>query len=354
MRISELLSLNAIDVNASPSSKAEAIDCMTRLMEKSGNLNDREAYRQGVLAREEEGTTGIGEGIAIPHAKCAAVKRAGLAAAVIKGGVDYESLDGEPAELIFMIAAPETGANVHLEALAKLSTILMDTEFKDALVKAETPEQFVRMIDEKEDELDGKKAKKALEQPGNGYRVLAITACPTGIAHTFMAAESLEMKGKQMNISIKVETQGADGAKNVLTPEDIAHAECIIIAADKNVDLARFDGKPVLITKVADGIHKAEELISHAVSGSVPIYRHTGAAQAESEAGESESMGRQIYKNLMNGVSHMLPFVIGGGILIALAFLFDDYSIDPANFGKNTPLAAYLKTIGEFSFGTRT
>lgn len=351
MRISELLSLNAIDVNASPSSKAEAIDCMTRLMEKSGNLNDREAYRQGVLAREEEGTTGIGEGIAIPHAKCAAVKRAGLAAAVIKGGVDYESLDGEPAELIFMIAAPETGANVHLEALAKLSTILMDTEFKDALVKAETPEQFVRMIDEKEDELDGKKAKKALEQPGSGYRVLAITACPTGIAHTFMAAESLEMKGKQMNISIKVETQGADGAKNVLTPEDIAHAECIIIAADKNVDLARFDGKPVLITKVADGIHKAEELISHAVSGSVPIYRHTGAAQAESEAGESESMGRQIYKNLMNGVSHMLPFVIGGSILIALAFLFDDYSIDPANFGKNTPLAAYLKTIGEFSFG---
>ena len=209
-----MLSLNAIDVNASPSSKAEAIDCMTRLMEKSGNLNDREAYRQGVLAREEEGTTGIGEGIAIPHAKCAAVKRAGLAAAVIKGGVDYESLDGEPAELIFMIAAPETGANVHLEALAKLSTILMDTEFKDALVKAETPEQFVRMIDEKEDELDGKKAKKALEQPGNGYRVLAITACPTGIAHTFMAAESLEMKGKQMNISIKVETQGAGFFQN--------------------------------------------------------------------------------------------------------------------------------------------
>lgn len=351
MRISELLSLKAVDVNASVSSKAEAIDYMTRLMEKSGNLNDREAYKKGVLAREEEGTTGIGDGIAIPHSKCAAVKHAGLAAMVVKGGVDYESLDDEPADLIFMIAAPETGANVHLEALAKLSTILMDTEFKEALVKAETAEQFIEMIDRKEDELDGKNEKKALEQPRSGYRVLAITACPTGIAHTFMAAESLDMKGKQMGISIKVETQGADGAKNVLTQEDVKNAECIIIAADKNVDLARFDGKPVLITKVADGIHKAEELISQAVSGKVPVYHHTGTAGTEDAGAEAESMGRQIYKNLMNGVSHMLPFVIGGGILIALAFLFDDYSIDPSNFGKNTPLAAYLKTIGEFSFG---
>ncbi len=351
MRISELLSLKAVDVNASVSSKAEAIDYMTRLMEKSGNLNDREAYKKGVLAREEEGTTGIGDGIAIPHSKCAAVKHAGLAAMVVKGGVDYESLDDEPADLIFMIAAPETGANVHLEALAKLSTILMDTEFKEALVKAETAEQFIEMIDRKEDELDGKNEKKALEQPRSGYRVLAITACPTGIAHTFMAAESLDMKGKQMGISIKVETQGADGAKNVLTQEDVKNAECIIIAADKNVDLARFDGKPVLITKVADGIHKAEELISQAVSRKVPVYHHTGTAGTEDAGAEAESMGRQIYKNLMNGVSHMLPFVIGGGILIALAFLFDDYSIDPSNFGKNTPLAAYLKTIGEFSFG---
>lgn len=351
MRISELLSLQAIDVNASVASKAEAIDYMTRLMEKSGNLSDREEYKKGVLAREEEGTTGIGEGIAIPHSKCAAVKHAGLAAMVVKDGVDYESLDDEPAELFFMIAAPETGANVHLEALAKLSTILMDTEFKDRLVKAETAEQFIQLIDEKEDALDGKNEKKALEQSKDGYRVLAITACPTGIAHTFMAAESLDMKGKELGISIKVETQGADGAKNVLTAEDVANAECIIIAADKKVDLARFDGKPVIITKVADGIHKAEELINQAVSGSVPIYHHTGAAQSADDSAESESMGRRIYKNLMNGVSHMLPFVIGGGILIALAFLLDDYSIDPANFGKNTPVAAYLKTIGDFSFG---
>lgn len=351
MRISELLSLQAIDVNASVASKAEAIDYMTRLMEKSGNLNDREAYKKGVLAREEEGTTGIGEGIAIPHSKCAAVKRAGLAAMVVRDGVDYESLDDEPADLIFMIAAPETGANVHLEALAKLSTILMDTEFKEALVKAETAEQFIQMIDKKEDELDGKNEKKAMESPKDGYRVLAITACPTGIAHTFMAAESLDMKGKELGISIKVETQGADGAKNVLTASDVANAECIIIAADKKVDLARFDGKPVIITKVADGIHKAEQLLQQATSGDVPIYHHTGAAQAEDDSAENESVGRRIYKNLMNGVSHMLPFVIGGGILIALAFLLDDYSIDPANFGKNTPVAAYLKTIGEFSFG---
>lgn len=351
MRISELLSLEAIDVNASVASKAEAIDYMTRLMEKSGNLSDREAYKRGVLAREEEGTTGIGEGIAIPHSKCAAVKRAGLAAMVVRDGVDYESLDDEPADLIFMIAAPETGANVHLEALAKLSTILMDTEFKETLVKAETAEQFIRLIDQKEDALDGKNQKKAQEALNGGYRVLAITACPTGIAHTFMAAESLDMKGKELGISIKVETQGADGAKNVLTAQDVENAECIIIAADKKVDLARFDGKPVIMTKVADGIHKAEELIKQATSGSVAVYHHTGAAQAADDTEESESMGRRIYKNLMNGVSHMLPFVIGGGILIALAFLLDDYSIDPANFGKNTPVAAYLKTIGEFSFG---
>ena len=212
-------------------------------------------------------------------------------------------------------------------------------------------EQFIRLIDEKEDELDGKNEKKAQESAKGGFRVLAITACPTGIAHTFMAAESLDLKGKELGIPVKVETQGADGAKNVLTPEDIANAECIIIAADKKVDLASFDGKPVIITKVADGIHKAEDLIRQATGGNVPIYHHSGAAQGAEDASEEEGIGRRIYKNLMNGVSHMLPFVIGGGILIALAFLLDDYSIDPANFGKNTPIAAYLKTIGEFSFG---
>ncbi len=350
MRINELLSKQAIDLNVSVSSKMEAIDYMTGLMEKAGNLYDREGYKEGVLAREEEGTTGIGEGIAIPHSRCAAVKKAGLAAMVVKDGVDYEALDDEPVELIFMIAAPEGGGNVHIDALSRLSTMLMDTEFKDTLLKAKTPDEFIQIIDEKDDELDGIKKQKALEQPKDGYRVLAITACPTGIAHTFMAAESLEQKGKEMNISIKIETQGADGPKNVLTAEEIQKAECIIIAADKNVDLARFDGKPVIITKVADGIHKAQELLTQATSGNVPPYHHNGAAVSE-DTSENESVGRRIYKNLMNGVSHMLPFVIGGGILIALAFLLDDYSIDPSNFGKNTPIAAYLKTVGDLSFG---
>ncbi|MDO5410235.1 MAG: fructose-specific PTS transporter subunit EIIC [Lachnospiraceae bacterium] len=351
MRITELLRKQAIDLNVSAASKSEVIDYMTKLMERAGNLNDREAYKKGVLAREEEGTTGIGEGIAIPHSRGSAVKRAGLAAIVVKDGVDYESLDDEPVYLAFMIAAPEGGGNVHLEALARLSTMLMDEDFKNSLIKAASPEQFLQLIDNKENELDGIAVEKKREAAETTYRVLAITACPTGIAHTFMAAESLDKKGKELGIPVKVETQGADGAKNVLTAEDIKAAECIIIAADKNVDLARFHGKPVIITKVADGIHKAQELIERAVSGQVPVYHHDGSAAVSQDAGESESIGRKIYKNLMNGVSHMLPFVIGGGILIALAFLFDDYSLNPANFGKNTPLAAYLKTIGEYSFG---
>lgn len=350
MRINELLSKQAIALNVSVSSKMEAIDYMTGLMERAGNLYDREGYKQGVLAREEEGTTGIGEGIAIPHSRCAAVKKAGLAAMIVKDGVDYEALDDEPVELIFMIAAPEGGGNVHIDALSRLSTMLMDEDFKNTLLTAKTPDEFIQIIDEKDDELDGIKKQKALEQPKDGYRVLAITACPTGIAHTFMAAESLEQKGKEMGIPIKIETQGADGPKNVLTAEDVKNAECIIIAADKNVDLARFDGKPMIVTKVADGIHKAQELLTQATSGNVAVYHHSGAAASE-EASDNESVGRRIYKNLMNGVSHMLPFVIGGGILIALAFLLDDYSIDPSNFGKNTPIAAYLKTIGDLSFG---
>ncbi len=350
MRINELLSKQAIALNVSVSSKMEAIDYMTGLMERAGNLYDREGYKQGVLAREEEGTTGIGEGIAIPHSRCAAVKKAGLAAMIVKDGVDYEALDDEPVELIFMIAAPEGGGNVHIDALSRLSTMLMDEDFKNTLLTAKTPDEFIQIIDEKDDELDGIKKQKASEQPKDGYRVLAITACPTGIAHTFMAAESLDQKGKEMGIPIKIETQGADGPKNVLTAEDVKNAECIIIAADKNVDLARFDGKPMIVTKVADGIHKAQELLTQATSGNVPVYHHSGAAASE-EASENESVGRRIYKNLMNGVSHMLPFVIGGGILIALAFLLDDYSIDPSNFGKNTPIAAYLKTIGDLSFG---
>lgn len=348
MRIRELLSSQSIALGAKSANKKDIIEKMTVLMEASGNLTDRKQYLKGVLKREAEGTTGIGEGVAIPHAKNAAVKKAGLAAMVLKQAVDFDSLDGEPVKLIFMIAAPDNGENEHLEALSRLSTMLMDDEFRNQLIQAEDTDQFLAIIDKKEQKLDEKASEKA--EMSTSYKVLAITACPTGIAHTFMAAESLETKGKELGIPVKVETQGADGAKNVLTAEEIKAADGIIIAADKNVNLARFDGKKVLITKVADGIHKPEELIQKIESGNVSIYHHDG--QKEQKQPEvKESLGRKIYKDLMNGVSNMLPFVIGGGILIAIAFLLDDYSIDPSNFGKNTPIAAYFKTIGEFSFG---
>ena len=348
MRIRELLSNQSIALGAEAANKKDIIEKMTVLMETSGNLTDRKRYLKGVLEREAEGTTGIGEGVAIPHAKNAAVKKAGIAAMVLKKEVDFESLDGEPVKLVFMIAAPDNGANEHLEALSRLSTMLMDDEFRNRLIQAEDRNRFLAIIDEKEQKLDEKSSEKA--EMSISYKVLAITACPTGIAHTFMAAESLEMKGKELGIPVKVETQGADGAKNVLTAEEIKAADGIIIAADKNVDLARFDGKKVLITKVADGIHKPEELIRKIENGNAPIYHHDG--QKEQKQPEvKESLGRKIYKDLMNGVSNMLPFVIGGGILIAIAFLLDDYSIDPSNFGKNTPIAAYFKTIGEFVFG---
>ncbi|MDD4692017.1 MULTISPECIES: PTS fructose transporter subunit IIABC [Clostridia] len=345
MRIVDLLEVSSIGLGLCPGTKAEAIDLMVELMDRSGNLTDKAAYRQGVLNREAQGTTGVGGGIAIPHAKCSAVKRPGLSAMVVSQGVDYEALDGEPVQLFFMIAAPEGGEDVHLEALAQLSTLLMDEGFRQALLASETPEAFLQVIVEKE--LKKSETKKTAE---GHYSVLAVTACPTGIAHTFMAAESLEKQGRAMGVSIKVETQGADGAKNVLTAEEIAAAKGIIIAADKNVDIARFDGKPLISTKVADGIHKPEELITEILSGSVPVHHREGGGLEASASTGGESIGHKLYKHLMNGVSHMLPFVIGGGILIALAFLFDDFSIDPANFGKNTPLAAYLKTIGEFAF----
>ena len=358
MKINELLSENAIDLEAKPASKSEAIDHMVDLMERAGNLKDKEGYKAVVFAREAEGTTGIGEGIAIPHAKTAAVKAPGLAAMVVKEGVEFDSLDGAPVHLAFMIAAPDDGADVHLAALARLSMMLMDMDFRQNLLDADSVDAFLQVIDTKEKEMEEKEERKAKTAASadsaavsTDYRILAITACPTGIAHTFMAAESLEAKGKELGIPVKVETQGADGSKNVLTKREIEKAECIIIAADKNVDLSRFGGKPVIVTKVADGIHKAQELIERGVSGSVPVYQHTGTAVQAGGTEEKESIGRKIYKDLMNGVSHMLPFVIGGGILIALAFLFDDFSIDPANFGKNTPLAAYLKTIGEYAFG---
>ena len=383
MRITELLKLESIELGAKVSSKEEAIDCLVDLMDKGGRLNDKSGYKEGILAREGLGSTAIGEGIAIPHAKVSAVKEPGLAAITVPEGVDYEAFDGSLANLIFMIAAPEGEADTHLEALAKLSTLLMNPGFKDALIQAETKDDFMKVIDDAEKaRYEQKEAETAANAEGSvqkaeetasaapasiasastvdststaaRYRVLAVTACPTGIAHTYMAAENLENTGKKLGIPVKAETNGSAGAENVLTAAEIAAADGIIIAADKNVEMARFDGKPVIQTSVSEGIHHAEELIRKAVSGTVPVYRHAGsggAAAGMEESGSGDGIGRTIYKHLMNGVSHMLPFVIGGGILIALAFLFDNYEIDPSNFGKNTPLAAYLKTIGEQAFG---
>lgn len=352
MKIKDLLKEQSIELNVNTgiSNKENVINKLVNLMDKSGNISNIEEYKKGVLEREKHCSTGIGGGIAIPHAKNKAVKDASLSAMVIPNGVDFDALDGETSKLFFMIAAPENGADVHLQVLARLSTILMDEDFKNKLILAKNKKEFLDIIDAKETEKFPEESNANVSDVKNKYRVLAVTACPTGIAHTFMAAENLEQKGKQLGIPLKAETNGADGAKNVLTEEEIAAAECIIIAADKNIDMARFDGKRVISTKVSDGIHKGEELINRAVSGNVPVYHHKGAKISTSES-EQESIGRSVYKHLMNGVSHMLPFVIGGGILIALAFLFDNYEINPANFGKNTPVAGYLKTIGEQAFG---
>ncbi|MGL5433976.1 MAG: PTS fructose transporter subunit IIABC [Lachnospiraceae bacterium] len=345
MKITELLKLQSMELGVTAATKEAAIDCLVGLMDRSGRLNDKAGYKQGILDRENLGSTAVGDGIAIPHAKVEAVKEPGLAVITIPQGVDYDSFDGSPVHLIFMIAAPAGEADTHLEALAKLSTLLMKPGFKDALLQAESKEAFMKVIDDAEDE-------KPKQTAGAAYRVLAVTACPTGIAHTYMAAENLESTGSKLGIPLKAETNGSAGAENVLTSAEIAAADCIIIAADKNVEMTRFDGKPVIQTSVSEGIHHAEALIKKAVSGEVPVY-HAGKSSSSEMAGNgsNDSVGRTIYKHLMNGVSHMLPFVIGGGILIALAFLFDNYEMDPANFGKNTPLAAYLKTIGEQAFG---
>ena len=355
MRIVDLLHKEGIDLNIKPVNKSECINQLIDLMDKTGNLHDKEEYKKAILAREDLSTTGIGDGIAIPHGKTSAVKKASLAAAVCKEGVDYDSLDGMPAHLFFMIAVPDNNDNLHLEVLARLSTILMDEGFRKSLIDCSNKGEFLKLIDKKEaekfpDEVKNKR-EAALSNTDDGkYKVLAVTACPTGIAHTYMAAESLENKAKEMGISIKVETNGSGGAKNVLTKEEIENAECIIVAADKNVEMARFNGKKVIKTKVADGIHKATELLERANSGNAPVYHHEGGNNNSNEEIDGEGIGRKLYKHLMNGVSHMLPFVIGGGILIALAFLFDDYSIDPSNFGMNTPFAAFLKTIGGLAF----
>ena len=347
MRITELLNPKGMELNGKVSSKNEAIDTLVQLMDNTGNLTNVTEYKKCVYAREELGTTGIGEGVAIPHAKTNAVSKAGLSVMVVKNGVDFDSLDGLPTNLLFLIAAPDTEENIHLDVLGRLSILLMDDAFRETLINAKSKEEFCKLIDQAEI-VKFEETKK--EVSINGYRLLAVTACPTGIAHTYMAAEALENKAKEMGITIKVETNGSGGAKNVLTREEIANADCIIIAADKNVDMDRFNGKRVIQTKVSNGIHKAKELITEAISGNAPIYHSNEKESSSSFDGEKESVGRQIYKHLMNGVSHMLPFVIGGGILIALAFLFDDFKIDPSNFGKNTPFAAFLKTIGEYAF----
>ena len=383
MKITDLLKPQSILLNASPTNKADAIYTLGDLMDKGGNLSDKAEYLEAVFAREESGSTGLGDGIATPHAKSAGVKEAGLAAMVVPNGVDFDALDGQPSRLFFMIAAPEGAADTHVEVLSKLATMVIDPDFKNALIQAATVDRFLELITAKEDgnfdpsvegyiktenekapsiiEAIEAKATEAIENvvpkvsvDNPHYEILAVTGCPTGIAHTYMAAESLERKAKEMGISLKVEKNGASGIKDALTAEEIEHAKCIIVASDRQVEMARFDGKPMIQTKVANGINKAEELLREAMSGTAPVY-HASQSDKDSAASSidaADSFGRQIYKHLMNGVSHMLPFVIGGGILITLAFLFDTF--DPANaknFGSGTPLSAFLMKIGGASFG---
>ena len=354
MKITDILKPVSIQLNvAPPKSKVEAINILADLMEKGGNLSNKEEYVKAVIAREDSGSTGLGDGIATPHAKSSAVREAGLAAMVVPQGMDFAALDGNPSRLFFMIAAPNSASDLHVQLLSKLATMLMDPDFKDALINAKSVDEFLQLINEKEEgKSSAEEAPAEAEKTPDGYEVLAVTACPTGIAHTYMAAESLEQHAKRKNISIKVETNGTGGRKNVLTDEEIAKAKCIIVAADKNVPMARFNGKHVIITKVANGINKADELLDKAMAQDAPIYHHSGNDEESSGSVEGESIGRQIYKHLMNGVSHMLPFVVGGGILIAIAFLVDVYDpANPSNFGSNTPLAAFFKNVGGVSFG---
>lgn len=344
MRITDLLSKDGIELNVTAKDKNDIIDKMTKLMLKTGRITDLNAYKELVLKREEEGSTGVGEGIAIPHGKGDCVTEPGLVAMVVPNGVEYDALDGKPVNLLFMIAAPNTSDNVHLDVLSRLSTMLMDTEFKNKLTSAKSKEEFLNIINETENE----KFKEETKQE-QGYEILGITACPTGIAHTYMAAEALENAGKEVGHLVKIETQGQSGVKNKLTKEEIKNAKAIIIAADIDIDLSRFKGKKILKAKVADGIHKPKELIEKALTDkNIPVYQGNGKDDSEYE--NSDGVGSRIYRHLMNGVTHMLPFVVGGGILIAIAFLLDDYSIDPSNFGMNTPIAAFFKTIGGIAF----
>lgn len=364
MRITDLLDKKSISLNAAPAGKSEALDMAVNLMAAGGKLADVEAYRKQVYKREEESTTGIGEGIAIPHGKCSAVKKPGLAAMVIKNGVDFDSLDGEPVTLLFLIAAPDTKDNVHLDVLSKLSVLMMDEEFSNSLRNAGTVEEFLAVID-RADEAASEDSGETDPEAGtaaavSGVKLLAVTSCPTGIAHTYMAAEGLEKAARELGYPIKVETRGSGGAKHVLTAQEIEEADCIIVAADAKVPMERFDGKRVIECQVSDGISKAPELLKRAAAGDAPVYH--AAASSENEGAKTEKtggLGHQIYMQLMNGVSHMLPFVVGGGILIALAFLIDGFSVDMnslsveqrGNFGTITPLAAWFKTTGGVAFG---
>ena len=362
MRITDLLDKRSISLDAAPADKKATLDMAVELMAKSGKLMDVEQYRAQVYAREEESTTGIGEGIAIPHGKCDAVKTPGLAAMVIKNGVDYDSLDGEPATLLFLIAAPNTKDNVHLDVLSKLSVMLMDENFTTSLRNAKSVEEFLQIIDAADE--SAKSIDDRLSDTGitteekKSFKLLAVTSCPTGIAHTYMAAEALEKAAKAADCQIKIETRGSAGAKNVLTAEEIAAADCIIVAADAKVPMDRFDGKKVISCQVSDGISKADRLVQQAISGEVEIFHGESGAVKTAVAGK-ESVAHKIYTQLMNGVSHMLPFVVGGGILIAIAFLIDGLNVDinalPAdqrsNFGTITPIAAMFKNIGGVAFG---
>ena len=366
MTIRDLLAAESINLNGTPAGKTEALNQCIDLMAKSGKIADVEKYRKGVFAREEEGTTGIGMGIAIPHCKSDAVTKAGLAAMVVKDGVDFESLDGTPAKIIFLIAAPNTEDNVHLQVLSKLSVMLMDEQFTNSLINAGSVDEFLNIIDSAEKAKDEKeaakeaKAKEPVEVKKDDVFIVAVTACPTGIAHTYMAAEAIEKKAKELGYQVKVETRGSGGAKNVLTDDEIAKAAGVIVACDTNVPTDRFDGKKVFECQVSDGINKAEELIKRIASGDAPVFKASGKKEAShSSVGGKESVGHQIYKHLMNGVSHMLPFVVGGGILIAIAFLIDGFSVDlnslpadqRANFGTITQAAALFKGIGGTAFG---
>lgn len=364
MTIRDLLAAESINLNGTPAGKTEVLNQCIDLMAKSGKIADVEKYRKGVFAREEEGTTGIGMGIAIPHCKSDAVTKAGLAAMVVKDGVDFESLDGTPAKIIFLIAAPNTEDNVHLQVLSKLSVMLMDEQFTNSLINAGSVDEFLNIIDSAEKAKDEKEAAKEAKEPVEVKKddvfIVAVTACPTGIAHTYMAAEAIEKKAKELGYQVKVETRGSAGAKNVLTDDEIAKATGVIVACDTNVPTDRFDGKKVIECQVSDGINKTEELVKRIAAGDAPVFKASGKKEAShSSIGGKESIGHQIYKHLMNGVSHMLPFVVGGGILIAIAFLIDGFSVDlnslpadqRANFGTITQGAALFKGIGGTAFG---